>query len=88
MVIFYVYAAAVYSVPSNGQVDCNSVIYIKHTSCDPDYMLQGNVISEVCHNSGSESGGLSSYVPLNCSNSVPDNATILPPCNNIIIISV
>ena len=75
------YVAAVYSVPSNGEVDCNSVIYIKLTSCDPDYMLQGSGISEVCHNSGSGSGGVSSCVPLNCSTTEPDNATILPPCN-------
>ena len=46
-------------------------------------MLQGSGISGGYQNSGSGSGGLPSCVPLNCSNSVPDNAKILPPapCN-------
>ena len=74
------YAAAVYSVSSNEEVDCNGELYI---SCDPGHMLQGSGISEVCQNSGSNSGGIPSCAPLNCSNIAPANATILPPCNNL-----
>ena len=75
------YVAVVYSVPSQGEVDCNGELCIILKSCDPGYMLQGSGISEACQNSGSGSGGVPSCVPLNCSKIVPDNATILPPCN-------
>ena len=87
------YVAVVYSVPSHGEVDCKSELYIIIRSCDPGYMLQGSGISEAYQNSGSGSGGVLSQnsgsgsigvpscVPLNCSRIVPDNATILPPCN-------
>ena len=76
MIIFHIYAAAVYSVPSNGEVDCNSELYIILKSCDPGHMLQGSITGEVCQNSESGSGEVPSCVPLNCSNRV---STILPP---------
>ena len=82
VVIFHVYAATIYSVPSNG-VDCNRYIILK--SCDPGYMLQGSGSGEVCQNSGSGSAEVPSRAPLNHSNSLPDSATILSPvsCSNL-----
>ena len=80
------------SAPLNGQVDCGSGLVNMGVegdnctfSCDPGYMLQGSVTSETCENTGSWSGGLSSCVPLNCSNTslpVPANAIVLqlPSC--------
>ena len=54
-------------------------------SCDPGYMLQGNVTSGTCENTGSWSGRLPFCVPLNCSNTslpLPANGTVLqlPSC--------
>ena len=49
-------------------------------SCDPGYMLQRNVTSGTCENTGSWSGELPSCVPLNCSQDnipVPANAIVL-----------
>ena len=49
-------------------------------SCDPGYMLQRNVTSGTCENTGSWSGGLPYCVPLNCSQGnlpVPANAIVL-----------
>ena len=48
-------------------------------------MLQGSGSGDICQNSGSGSGGVPSHAPLNHSNSVPDNVTILPPvsCSNL-----
>ena len=74
------YAAAVCSVPSNGEADCDSELYIKLKSYDPCYMLQASGSSEN-YNSGSGSGGPQSVVPLNCSKNISANATILLPCN-------
>ena len=61
------------SVPLNGQVDCGSGLVNMGIeggnctfSCDPGYMLQGNVTSGTCENTGSWSGGLPSCVHLNC----------------------
>ena len=59
--------------PLNGQVDCGSGLVNMGVegdnctfSCDPGYMLQGNVTSGTCENNGSWSRGLPSCVPLNC----------------------
>ena len=52
-------------IPLNGQVDCgtgNNCTF----SCDPGYMLQGNVTSRMCKSSGNWSGGLPSCEPLRC----------------------
>ena len=52
-------------VPLNGQVYCgtgNNCTF----SCDPGYMLQGNVTSTICKSSGNWSGGLPSCEPLRC----------------------
>ena len=80
------------STPLNGQVDCGSGLVNMAVernnctfSCDPGYMLQGNVTSGSCENTGSWSGGLPSCVPLNCSEDnlpVSANATVLqlPSC--------
>ena len=55
-------------------------------SCDPGYMLQRNVTSGTCENTGSWSGGQPFCIPLNCTNNtlpVPANATVLqlPSCD-------
>ena len=86
MVVFHVNAAAVYSVPSNEDVGCNRELYIILKSCDPGHMLQGSGSGEICQNSGSGSGEIPSRAPLNHSNSLPNNVTILPPvpCSNLI----
>ena len=79
--------------PLNGQVDCGSGLVNMGLegdnctfSCDPGYMLQGNVTSGICENTGNWSEVLSfsgswtllSCVPLNCSKDglpIPANAT-------------
>ena len=68
------------SAPLNGQVDCGSgLVNIGlegencNFSCDPGYMLQGSVTSGTCENTGNWSEGLSSCVPLNCTE---DNITM------------
>ena len=76
------HTAAICSVPSNGEVDCDTELYIKLKLYDPYYMSQGSGISENC-NSGNGSGGLQSFAPLNCSKNISANATILSPCNII-----
>ena len=77
--------------PLNGQVDCGSGLINMGLegdnctfSCDPGYMLQGSVASGTCENTGNWSEGLSSCVPLNCSDSpVPASvrALQLPSCD-------
>ena len=75
--------------PLNGQVDCGSGLVTVGLegdnctfSCDPGYMLQGNVISGTCEKNGSWSGGLPSCVPLNCSDlPVVANAIAPPSCD-------
>ena len=65
------------------QVDCRESTSDCTFSCDPGYMLQGNVTNGTSENTGSWSGGLPSCVPLNCSElPVPANATVLqlPSC--------
>ena len=59
--------------PLNGQVDCGSGLVNMGVegdnctfSCDPGYMLQGNVTSGTCENTGSWSKGLPFCVPLYC----------------------
>ena len=74
------YTAAVCSVPSNGEADCDSELYIKHKSYDPCYMLEGSGSSEN-YNSGNGSGGLQYFTLLNCSKNISANATILSPYN-------
>jgi len=49
-------------------------------SCDPGYMLQGNITSGTCENTGNWSGGLPSCIPLDCpdrTGMLPDGATIV-----------
>ena len=52
-------------------------------SCDPGYMLQGNVTSGTCENTGNWSEGLPSCVPLNCPNrtGMLPYGSILLSCN-------
>ena len=68
-------------VPLNGLVDCgtgNSCNF----SCNPGYMLQGNVTSGTCGNSGSWNVGLPSCVPLSCSDmaGMVEDSIIAPSC--------
>ena len=78
--------------PLNGQVDCSSGLVNMAVegdnctfSCEPGYMLQRNVTSGTCENTGSWSGGKPSCIPFNCTNNtlpVPVNAAVLrlPSC--------
>ena len=78
-----------YSISCISQVDCGSGLVDMGLekdnctfSCDPGYMLLGSV---TCENTGNWIGGLSSCVPLNCSEDdlpIPANATVLqlPSC--------
>ena len=69
--------------PLNGQVDCgtgNNCIF----SCDPGYILQGNITSGVCESNRNWSGGLlPSCEPLSCPNRTGDvigTGHTVPPC--------
>ena len=86
-------AIVVCSAPLNGQVDCGSGLvntaFVGDSctfSCDPGYLLQRNVTSGTCEDTGVWSEGLPSCVPLNCSEDnlpIPANATVLqlPTCD-------
>ena len=81
------------SAPLNGQVDCGSGLvntaFVGDSctfSCDPGYLLQRNVTSGTCEDTGVWSEGLPSCVPLNCSEDnlpIPANTTVLqlPTCD-------
>ena len=76
--------------PFNEQVYCgNESISIEHEgdnctlSCDPGCIIEGNITSEACENTGSGSAALPFCVPLNCSdlNVVlgHNDAIVVPP---------
>jgi len=68
-------------VPLNGLVDCGTGSSCNF-SCDPGYMLQGNVTNGTCGSSGSWNVGLPSCVPLSCLDvtGMVEDSIIIPSC--------
>ena len=69
------------SVPLNAQVECGTGNNCNF-SCDPGYMLQGNVTNGTCGNNGSWNVEIPSCKPLICPNitEMVEDGIIVPSC--------